>query len=65
MTKYVVREKDNPNIKALYNVEQKRFIVKAFERNTSSASLSREFLFYFKLTGRDASKLYAHFFFQE
>ena len=39
-----------------FSEEQKRYIVKAFERNTSPAAVRREFLLHYHVTGRAASK---------
>ena len=45
-----------------FTIEQKRFIVKTFGRNPLPASVRREFLLYFKITERDASKLHDQLF---
>ena len=47
---------------AIFTVEQKRFIVKAFSRNPSPDSMSRKFLLHFKIIGRYANKLHSHLF---
>ena len=39
-----------------FTLEQKRYIVKAFGRNTSPAAVRREFLLHYHITGRAASK---------
>ena len=46
----------------LFAAKQKIFIVRALGRNPSPAQVRKEFLLYFKIASRDATKLHARFF---
>ena len=52
-------KKTKANRRDIFTAEQKRFIVKVFDRNFLPASVRREFL-HFKIAEREASKLHVH-----